>query len=182
MKKLLAILFLVAGIVIIALLMQVQMKGNQPTADAQNNPIDGMNLPLDEMSDGMKSVVKNIDDETAHQVLDYVKQKSKDGSLSTKDGIKKTIDEAEDIYNFSIAENSKDQIAEAVDTLQDMGFSTDIIVDNTEKLYDKYGAEFVDHLEEAFVDAAKDAAKSAAESAWDKTKENVKQAIDGIIH
>ena len=91
MKKLLAILFLVAGIVIIALLMQVQMKGKLPGAGTQNNPIDGMELPLDEMSDGMKSVVKNIDDETAHQVFDYVKQKSKDGSLSTKDGIKKTI-------------------------------------------------------------------------------------------
>ena len=184
MKKLLAILCLFGSMVLIAVLMKINMTGISPEYTNENKTASNSSISktLSEMKEGFDDLSKDIDKETMNDVMDYVKEKSSDGSLNSKEGIKEAIKEAESRYDFSVSDNTKEKIADAVDKLESMGFSTESIVDKTDKLYDKYGADFVDHMEEAFVEAAKDAAEDAAQNAWDNMKNGAKELISGIVY
>jgi len=183
MKKIGVILCFSISIVVIAMLMKYKTSGLQiAKPKTENSSFEAISQTVSEMTEGFGELSESVDKDTMDEVMSYVKEKSEDGSFKSREGIKQAIEEAEEKYDFSVSDNTKEQIAEAVDKLEDMGFSTESVVEKTEGLYDKYGADFVDHMEEAFIEAARDAAENAAKNAWDGAKDGARELISGILY
>lgn len=126
-----------------------------------------------ELSQRVKVILKQADQDKIEDIIDYAKEKSKDGSLDTKEGIKEALREAEDRFGTSLTQDTKDSIADSLIKIENMGLSAQTLTDKADKLYRKYGSEFVDHMEEAFVDAAQEAAGNAARKMIDNTKNSI---------
>jgi len=182
MKKIFAFFLLLCGAGIIAFLafgnVSIgKIKQNTITNSIQN-PIK-LSIPeeITEFRDGVSKVIKDTDKDTLDSVMEFVKEKSDSGMLSSKEGIREAIEEAETQFGTAVSEDTKEKIATSLSELENLGFSSEFVVSKTEELYDRYGSEFVDHMEEAFVDAAKEAASNAAQNVWDNTKETISSSL-----
>ena len=67
-----------------------------------------------------------------------------------------------------------------MEKLEKMGFSAETVIDKAQKLYEDYGADFVDHVDELVKDAVKDAAQNAAESILQNVKNSAKAFFSRI--
>ena len=59
----------------------------------------------------------------------------------------------------------------------DLGFSTETLMNETQKVYQKYGEEFLDHMEEAFIEASKEAAGNMAQEVWDSVEDTIRDTF-----
>jgi len=80
-----------------------------------------------------------------------------------------------------ISEADAQKIVDTVDQLEQFGFSPDTLIDEAKDLYEKYGEDCVDHVNEAVTNAVKAAAANAAESFADYLKESVTDTLQGIF-
>ena len=172
-KFLLTLILFALGVCLIAFVMMVG-KTYSVKKDSQNV---SLSEAASETAEAVKKLSVNADADTVSGIMEYIKGKSDDGSLSTKEGVKAAIKEGAENYNVEIPDSTVEEISDAVSTLESLGFSTDSLVDATEGVYEKYGVDFMDHMEEAFVEAAKDTAASTAENIW----ESVEDTISGIF-
>lgn len=177
MKKILGVLIILLGVTVIAFLMKV----NSEQGGRKNT----VTLKIEEVTGEIKSLAdslpKNVDDESVKEVISFAKEKSSEGALSSKDGVERVLDEAKDKFGVEITASQKEGIAEAVEKLEGMGFSTEVLIDKAEETYQKYGEKFTDHLEEAFVEAAKEAAGESAKKMWDGVKDTVSDAVENLF-
>ena len=133
-----------------------------------------------DVKEKVTSLTREADSETLDEMAGFIKEKKAEGKLKSKEGIMEVIDEAEDKFGTTVSDDTRQQIASAITQLEDMGFSTDTIVNKTEELYDRYGTEFGEHIEEVFLEAAKEKAADTVQSAWDGVKETFKETVNNI--
>ncbi len=122
----------------------------------------------------LSNVTKNADKSQVNAVMDVLSERTKDGTLSQDEGVKSVLQECAQSAGVEIPEEVVTSVESALDTLEGMGFSAQSIADSVTEVYEKYGTEFADHMEEAFVNAAKDAAGNSAQSAWESLESTVK--------
>lgn len=176
MRKFLAVVIFILGIVIIALF----MKSGRTYTEEKEIVTVKISETFDEVSDNIKNVKENSDSSVVKEIIDFTKEKSKNGELNSIEEVRNAILEAEEKFGATISDETRDEIANTVVKLENMGFSSDIIVEKAEGLYEKYGADFVDHLEEAFTEAAKEAAENTAKNVWGSFKDTVKETVNKI--
>lgn len=172
-KTVFTFLIFILGICIIAFLMLVGK--NYKTASESRNV--SITQSANDAIIQFKTISKDIDPDKIADVMDYVKKKAKDGSLNSKEGTEKAIKDGAADCGIAISDDTARQILDALDSLEDLGFSTQDIAEATSKTYEKYGNEFLDHMEEAFVEAAKDAAGNTAQNIWDSFEKTVKDSF-----
>lgn len=126
-------------------------------------------------------LVKNVDADTANQVLDFVRDKLDSGALDSQEGLKDALQEGKEQFGVEISEADAQKIVDTVDQLEQFGFSPDTVIDEAKSLYEKYGEDCVDHVNEAVTNAVKAAAANAAESFADYLKESVTDTLQGIF-
>ncbi len=177
MKKFLIFLIFICGIVLIALVMKTDVIGIPGNAGKITTV--RITETADVLGQEIRELSKGADTAKASEVLDFVKEKKNEGALNSVSDIREAIREGGEQFGVDISEDHAAKVAETLDQLSDMGLSTDTLVDEADKLYRKYGEEFTDHMEEAFVNAAKEAAGSAAQNTWDGLKEKVSSLIHG---
>ena len=68
-----------------------------------------------------------------------------------------------------------------MEKLEDMGFSAEYMVDKTESLYEEYGADFVDHVDEVVTGAVKNAASNAVNSFFGNLKKSVQNFFSNLF-
>ena len=54
-------------------------------------------------------------------------------------------------------------------------------MDKAEHLYQQYGADFADHIDELLADAVKNAASNAMNSFWDNLKNSIKDFFSNLF-
>ena len=126
-------------------------------------------------------LVKNVDADTANEVLDFVKEKADSGALDSEEGLKAALQEGKEQFGVEISEADAQKLVDTVQKLEDIGFSPDTVIDEAKDLYQKYGEDCVDHVGEAVTNAVKDAASNAAEDFTDYLKESVTDTLQGIF-
>lgn len=176
MKKIFAVLLIALGVVIIAFVMKF---ANQNDNNRNIESIVSVYLPEEakNLSEALSEATKNIDSSKAEGALDFVKEKEAQGSLKTREGILESINEAKEEFGMEISDSISAQIADTMLELDEMGISSDILIEESDKLFREYGEDFSNHIEEALVGVAKEAAGNAAENLWDK----VKNAVTGLF-
>lgn len=145
-------------------------------------------VDLTEMFSGVKEQIEEalekIDTETAEEIFDFIKEKISDGSLKTEEGLKKAIEDGEQQFGVNIDEATAQKVVDTMEKLEEMGFSAEELVDKAKGLYEKYGAEFIDHANEAIAEAVEEAVKDAAtgffENLWEGAKNFFQNLFNGF--
>lgn len=170
MKKVmifLALMIVICGIVIV-------WKTGVNLESKQENLVSEVKETVNMFTDNLTNLSQNADKGQINQIISFLDEKSKEGALNDPEGIKQSILEGKEKFQINISEDTAQKIAGALDNLEDLGFSTEDILEKTRETYDRYGSEFADHLEDIFVEATKDAAENAASGFAQSVKETVK--------
>lgn len=136
---------------------------------------------VDAVKDQLDGIFQNLDEETAKELFSFAQDKAADGSLDTEAGISETIAEGEEKFGVSIDEEDAKQVVKVMNQLEDLGFDSGKIVEDASKLYDKYGSDFVDHVDEVVKDAVTDAVATAAKSFFASMWEAIKDFFRNLF-
>ena len=139
---------------------------------------------LGDVREKLSNALSGMDDETAGEIFEFVKEKVQDGSLKSEDGIKKAISEGEEKFGVDINETDAKRIVETMEKLEDLGFSGEYVIDKAQELYNQYGADFLDHADEVIKGAVQNAVTSAADNffhnLWESAKNFFKNLFSGL--
>ncbi|MGN0376620.1 MAG: DUF1002 domain-containing protein [Suilimivivens sp.] len=139
---------------------------------------------LGDAKDKLSEAVSNLDKKTVKEIFEFIHEKVQDGSLKTEDGLKEAIEEGESRFGVTVSESDARKIIEVMEKLEDMGFSGEYVIERAEELYDRYGADFVDHADEVITEALEDAVTNAAENffsnLWESAKNFFKNLFSGL--
>lgn len=136
---------------------------------------------LGDVKDKISEAVSEMDPKTVKEIFQFASEKISDGSLDSEEGLKAAIQESEEKFGITIKEADARKVVEAMQKLEDMGFSADYILNKAESLYDKYGADFVDHTNEIIRGAVENAVKNAAESFFSNLWQSTKNFFSGLF-
>ena len=134
------------------------------------------------------SKLKNdMSKEDIQALMKWLKEKVDSGELDISDetSVRTAIEAGEEEFGVSFTDKEKDKIVSVLSKLNAIGLSGDKLLEQAEKLFDKYGNEILDQTEETIQDAVEDAneaideaakevAKDAAKSFLQRMKESVK--------
>lgn len=129
---------------------------------------------LDQVKEQLDQAFENIDEETAKEIFSFAKEKVAEGNLNTEEGLSKAIEDGETEFGISVDRINAQKIVDAMEKLEDMGFSGEYIVGKAEELYDEYGADFSAHMDEVVTGAVKNAVSNAAEGFFQGIRESVR--------
>ncbi|MGN0387590.1 MAG: DUF1002 domain-containing protein [Suilimivivens sp.] len=154
-----------------------------PVCASEESSIDIDEL-LGDVGEKLSNALSGMDDETAGEIFEFVKEKVQDGSLKSEDGIKKAISEGEEKFDVDISEADAKRIVETMGKLEDLGFSGEYVIDKAQELYNQYGADFLDHADEVIKGAVQNAVTSAADNffhnLWESAKNFFKNLFSGL--
>ena len=136
---------------------------------------------VSQVKEQLARVFDSVDKETAGEIFAFVKDKIGEGNLDSADDIKDIVAEAEEKFDVKITEADVKKLVSTMHKLEEMGFSIEDIVGKSESLYNKYGAEFVEHMDEVITSAVKDAVSNVANSFFDNVKSSVKNFFTNLF-
>lgn len=136
---------------------------------------------LSDVEEKVSEALSKIDKEEMNEIFDFVKEKVTDGSFESEEGMKAAIAEAEEKFDVSIDVSVAKQVVEVMEKLEDMGFSGEEIVNKAEKLYDTYGADFLNHANEMFAEAVEEAVENAVTSFFSNLWEDIKTSVSNLF-
>lgn len=125
---------------------------------------------IEQLKDRLSEAFEDLDKETAEEIFSFVKEKISEGALTSEEGLQKAIEEGEEKFGIEIDPEAAGQVVDTMERLEELGFSSELIVDKAADLYQQYGADFVEHADEVVKDAVKGAVKKAADSFWEGLK------------
>lgn len=178
MKKILIGMLTVLAVCVVA------ASGPDMTASASEESNIDIGALLGDVEDKLTQAVSKLDTETVKEIFDFMEEKVRDGSLKTDEGLSDAIREGEDKFGVTISKADAKKVVDTMEKLEDMGFSGEYVIGKAEELYDKYGAEFVEHADEVIAGAVEEAVTNAAESffsnLWNSAKNFFKNLFGGL--
>lgn len=137
----------------------------QDTEEAQQSDISGDSA--DPQNDDAEAVIKWVIDKASGGDVD----------LGDEESINRAIDEAEEEFDTTFDEKERGHIVKALQKMDGLGISTDEMLKQAKKLYQKYGEEVVQEANEAINDAVESAVKSATDNFF----QNMKKAVSNFF-
>jgi len=172
MKKRVLALLMVLAVMFLSVPVSARASGELSDVDAAD-VLSQIKQQLSEAFDGM-------DKETAEEVFTFLKDKLR-GDYGSEEGLQGIIKEGNDKFGVEIDKEDARKIVDAMEKLEDLGFSAEYVVGKTESLYQEYGAGFVDHMDEVVTGAVKNAASNAVSSFFDNLKKSVRDFFGSLF-
>ncbi|MBD5444145.1 MAG: DUF1002 domain-containing protein [Lachnospiraceae bacterium] len=121
------------------------------------------------------SIQGDISSEDVEALIAWLKNKIAAGELDTgdADSVKKVIEEGEANFGITLTEKEKQQIIDLLKKLDSLGLNAEYLIDQAQKLYDKYGIGFVENANDAINEAVGNAVTSAAKNFFQNIKTTV---------
>lgn len=121
------------------------------------------------------SIQGDISSEDVEALIAWLKNKIAAGELDTgdADSVSKVIEEGEANFGITLTEKEKQQIIDLLKKLDSLGLNADYLIDQAQKLYDKYGIGFVENANDAINEAVGNAVTGAAKNFF----QNIKTAV-----
>ena len=174
MKKRISAILLAFGIFFLMLPASVHATEAEPSDKAASDV-------LSQIKQQLAAVFEYVDQETAEEVFSFLKEKIQEGSLHSEEGIGKAIEEAKEKFGVEISREDAQNLVDAMDKLEGMGFSAEYVLDKAGNLYKQYGADFVDHVDEVVTGAVKNAASNAVNSFFENLKKSIKDFFGSLF-
>lgn len=129
----------------------------------------------------LSEVFENVDQETAGEAFSFLRGIVQKGDLTTDEGLSKAVQEGKEKFGVEISKKDAKALVDAMEKLEDLGFSSEYLIDSTESLYTEYGTGFVDHMDEIVAGAVKDAASNAVSGFFDNLKSSVRDFFKSLF-
>ena len=128
---------------------------------------------IEQIKGQLSEAFEDLDKETVGEIFSFVKEKISEGALTSEEGLQRAIEEGEEKFGIEVNPEAARQVVDTMEKLEELGFSSEMLIDRTADLYQQYGADFVEHADEVVKDAVKGAVKKVANSFWDGLKDAV---------
>lgn len=171
-KKLLAFLMVVAAVF---LLMPASVRAAGDFSESDTADI------ISQVKQQLSAAFENLDQETAREIFSFLKEKIQEADYGTEEGLSGIIQEGKDKFGVEVSREEARKLVEAMEKLEAMGFSAEYMVDKTQSLYEEYGADFVDHVDEVVTGAVKNAASNAVNSFFGNLKKSVRNFFSNLF-
>lgn len=129
----------------------------------------------------LSAIFENIDQETAEEAFSFLKEQLKEGNLDTEEGLLEAIEEGKEKFGVEVSKEDAQNLVDTMERLEGMGFSAEYVVEKTENLYQQYGNDFVDHVDEVITGAVKNAASNALGSFFSNLADSVKNFFRNLF-
>ncbi len=166
MKKKFA--WILAAVIMLILIIPMPVAASEASGEEDATDI------VEQMKQQLEAIFENVDQETASEAFSFLKEKIEEGSLSTEDGLLSTLEEGKEKFGIEIGREEAEKLVDAMEKLEDMGFSAEYLIDKLENLYQEYGVDFVDHVDEVVTGAVKNAVSNAVSSFFGNLVNSVK--------
>lgn len=144
-----------------------------------------LDTSLDEMitTGELAENISDADSEEVESLIAWLKGKiaSKELDTGNAESVKATIEEGEKIFNISLTDEEKEQIASLLKKLDSLGLDADYLIDQAQALYDKYGLDLVENANDAINEAVENALTNAVKSFFRGVKDSVSNFFDSIF-
>lgn len=134
-----------------------------------------------ELTGELGQMVKNTDEGTVNEIFDFFQQKTEDGAWKSTESMEQAIREGKERFGVELQEEDAQQIVDTVEQLEAIGISPEDMLEEARNLYEEYGAEYVEHAEEAITNAVKTAAADMAESFVDYVTQTIQETVKNIF-
>lgn len=125
--------------------------------------------------------VKNVGSDEVEELIAYIKEKVANGELETDEDVRAAIEEGEQKFGVSLSAEEIQKIVDLMSKLRGMGLNSEYLISQAEKLYNKYGADIVNHADEAISEAVSGAVNGAAKGFFQSIKDSVKEFWNSLF-
>ena len=122
-----------------------------------------------------------VSSEEIEQFMAWLKEKVAKGELDSDGDIRAAVEEGEAKFGVSLTDGEVQKILDLMGKLKNKGLDSEYLVSQAEKLYNKYGAEIVEHADEAISEAVSGAVSNAADGFLEGVKKSVKEFWDSLF-
>lgn len=144
-----------------------------------------LDTSLDEMitTGELAESIKDVDSEEVESLIAWLKGKIAGGELDigNEDSVKEAIEEGEEIFGVSLTDEEKNQILSLLKKLDSLGLDADYLMDQAQKLYDKYGIDLVENANDAINEAVGNAFTTAVENFFQGIKTSISNFFKSIF-
>ena len=144
------------------------------SSETRSGSVFQLGTMFSEVKGSIAGALENADSRQVNEMFDFIKEQMSSGSLDTEEGISAAIAESEERFGVTIDEDSARQVVEVMEKLEDMGFSGEEMIDRAKGLYEEYGNDFMEHMQDEFAQAVENAVSDAADDFWNNLISTVK--------
>lgn len=122
-----------------------------------------------------ESIQGDISSEDIEAFIEWLKGKIATGELDTsdEDSVGEIIEEGEKNFGVSLSDQEKEEIIKLLKKLDSLGLNAEYLIDQAQKLYDKYGIGLVENANDAINEAVGDALTKAVKNFFNNIKTSV---------
>ena len=171
-KILAALLVLFLAVWLLPLGLQAQ--GTEPSGKGAGDIIS-------QAKEQLSAVFGHVGSQAAGEIFSFLKELVQDDALKSEEGMINAIKEGKEKFGVEVDREDAQKLVDTMERLEEIGFSPEYILDKAQGLYQQYGADFVDHMDEVVAGAAKDAAQGAVQGFFANLKESVKNFFSNIF-
>lgn len=124
---------------------------------------------IEAVTKDMGSLLKELDGEEMEHLLSFAREQVEKGNWETEEGIDKAIAEGEKEFKVTLSKEEKEKIHSIVKKIKDMKLAPEFILEQAEKIYNKYGEELTKNATEA--------GNKIMEETKEKIQEEVKKSV-----
>ena len=124
---------------------------------------------IETVTNDMGSLLKNIEASDMKRLLSFAREQIEKGNWETEEGIDRAIAEGEKEFKITLTKQEKKKIHEIVKKIKELKLAPEFILEQAEKIYNKYGEELTQN--------ATDAGNKILEETKEKIQEEVKKSV-----
>ncbi len=127
--------------------------GGITASAAEGQDITGL---MEEYQEKIKDMISDMDESDINEAFSFLKEKAAEGGSLTEADMQQAIEEGKEKLGVEIDDQYIEEMLGLVNSLEEMGFDSQELIEKAESMYQEYGADFVDHSQELVVEAVKD--------------------------
>ena len=121
------------------------------------------------LKDSINELIEDVKPEDAKKVLSFVEKKIKEGKWESEEGIKEIIEEGEKEFGVKLTTEQYNLVLSVISKIKSLGIKPEYIIEQAQKIYEKYGEELKDDFSEK--------GKQIAEETQNKIIEEVNKSL-----
>lgn len=134
-----------------------------------------LDVAMNELITTGEIAMQDADSEEVEELIAFVKAKVAAGELDSDEDIQKAIKEGEEKFGVTLTADEIQQIIDVMQKINALGLDPNVLIEQAEDLYGKFGTDFLNHID------GKEVAKAAAGSVFQKIGSAIKDFFSGLF-
>lgn len=135
-----------------------------------------LDIAMDELITTGELAMKDADSDDIEALIAFVKAKVAAGQLSSDADIQAAIEEGQEKFGVSLSAEEIAQIVEIMQKINQLGLDPNMLIEQAEDLYSKFGTDFLEHIGDG-----SELAKAAAGNIFSRIGSAIKNFFAGLF-